>query len=90
MFDRTLNSSWDERSRRGVTTLTSFGLQALAVGVLLALPLEPTKRTVMPPLLPSDVSALMVPLLVRTTPAESGLMLPCWPRMVMLVSMMPL
>jgi len=39
MFDRTLNSSWDERSRRGLTTLTSFGLQALAVTVLLALPL---------------------------------------------------
>src|SRR6266853_3241762 len=39
MFDNTLNSSWDERSRRGMTTLTSFGLQALAVGVLLVLPL---------------------------------------------------
>jgi len=39
MFDDTLNSSWDERSRRGWTALTSFGLQALAVGVLLVLPL---------------------------------------------------
>jgi protein TonB len=39
MFDDTLNSSWDERSRRGLTTLTSFGLQVLAAGVLLALPL---------------------------------------------------
>jgi len=39
MFDDTLNSSWDERSRRGLTTLTSFGLQALAVGLLLVLPL---------------------------------------------------
>lgn len=39
MFDNTLNSSWDERSRRGMTTLTSFGLQVLAVGVLLVLPL---------------------------------------------------
>jgi len=39
MFDDTLNSSWDERSRRGLTALTSFGLQALAVGVLLVLPL---------------------------------------------------
>ncbi|MHB8216100.1 MAG: energy transducer TonB [Candidatus Sulfotelmatobacter sp.] len=39
MFERTLNSSWDERSRRGWMTLTSFGLQALAVGVLLVLPL---------------------------------------------------
>jgi periplasmic protein TonB len=39
MFDDTLNSSWNERSRRGLTTLTSFGLQALAVGGLLVLPL---------------------------------------------------
>jgi protein TonB len=39
MFDDTLHSSWDERSRRGVTTLTSFGFQVLAVGVLLILPL---------------------------------------------------
>ncbi len=39
MFDDTLSSSWDERSRRGLTALTSFGLQALAVGVLLLLPL---------------------------------------------------
>jgi protein TonB len=39
MFDNTLNSSWDERSRRGLTTLTSFGLQALALGVLLIVPL---------------------------------------------------
>jgi protein TonB len=39
MFERTLNSSWDECSRRGLTTLTSFALQALAVGVLLVVPL---------------------------------------------------
>lgn len=39
MFDDTIRSSWDERSRRGLTTLTSFGLQALAVGVLLIVPL---------------------------------------------------
>jgi protein TonB len=39
MFDDALNSSWNERSRRGFTTLTSFGLQALAVGALLILPL---------------------------------------------------
>jgi len=39
MFNDSLNASWDERSRRGLTTLTSFGLQALAVGVLLVLPL---------------------------------------------------
>jgi protein TonB len=39
MFDNTLHSSWHERSRRGLTTLTSFGLQGLALGVLLMLPL---------------------------------------------------
>jgi periplasmic protein TonB len=39
MFDATIHSSWDERSRRGLTTLTSLGLQVLAVGVLLVVPL---------------------------------------------------
>jgi protein TonB len=39
MFDNTLNTSWDERSRRGLTTLSSFGLQVLALGVLLIVPL---------------------------------------------------
>jgi len=39
MFDNTLNPSWDERSRRGLTTITSFGLQALAIGILLIVPL---------------------------------------------------
>jgi periplasmic protein TonB len=39
MFETTLSSSWDERSRRGMTALTSFGLQALAVAVLLVIPL---------------------------------------------------
>jgi protein TonB len=39
MFADTLNSSWAERSRRGWTTLTSFGLQALVAGALLLLPL---------------------------------------------------
>jgi periplasmic protein TonB len=39
MFADTLDSSWDERSRRGWTTLTSFGLQVLVVGLLLLIPL---------------------------------------------------
>lgn len=38
MFDRTLSSSWNDRSRRGLATLTSLGMQALAVAVLLVLP----------------------------------------------------
>jgi periplasmic protein TonB len=39
MFLNSLDSSFDERSRRGLTTLTSFGLQAVVVCVLLVLPL---------------------------------------------------
>ncbi|MGD1023248.1 MAG: energy transducer TonB [Candidatus Sulfotelmatobacter sp.] len=39
LFADTLDPSWTERARRGWTTLTSFGLQALIVGVLLVLPL---------------------------------------------------
>jgi protein TonB len=34
-----LETSWDHRSRRSWTTLTSFGLQVLAMGLLLMLPL---------------------------------------------------
>ncbi len=52
--DSLLESSWD-RTRRGYTTLTSFGLQAVAIGVLLAIPLLttvrlPSARTVSTPL----------------------------------------
>lgn len=39
MFTGTLGSSWPERARRGWTTLTSFGLQAVVTVVLLLLPL---------------------------------------------------
>jgi len=44
MFDRStfagaVESSWAERARRGGTILTSFGLQAFVVGVLLLLPI---------------------------------------------------
>lgn len=39
LLDNTVNSSWNERSRRGLTTLSSFGLQAAAVSVLLIFPL---------------------------------------------------
>src|SRR5580704_19091109 len=54
MFDDTLNSSWDERSRRGLTALTSFGLQALLGALLLVLPLLrpmglPSLRQLSPP-----------------------------------------
>src|SRR5271156_4097593 len=39
MFATTINSSWGERSRRGLTTLSSFAVQALVGGLLLILPL---------------------------------------------------
>src|ERR1700728_1031905 len=35
MFDDTINTSWDERSRRGLSALTSFALQGLVAGTLL-------------------------------------------------------
>ena len=37
--DSLLESHWDNRSHRGWTTLASFGMQILAVGILLMLPL---------------------------------------------------
>jgi protein TonB len=40
--DSLLESSWAQRSRRSWTTLTSFGLEALAIGVLLVIPLWKT------------------------------------------------
>ncbi|MGD0567687.1 MAG: energy transducer TonB [Candidatus Sulfotelmatobacter sp.] len=51
MFDDALDSSWHQHSRRGVTTLTSFGFQASAVGILLLLPLlRPTSFPLLRPL----------------------------------------
>src|ERR1700733_5414854 len=54
MFTNTLDSSWDERSRRGLTALTSFGLQVLVGALLLLLPLLrpmglPSLRQLSPP-----------------------------------------
>jgi protein TonB len=40
--DSLLQASWAQRSRRSWTTLTSFGLEALAIGVLLVIPLWKT------------------------------------------------
>jgi protein TonB len=40
--DSLLEASWAQRSRRSWTTLTSFGLEALAIGVLLVIPLWKT------------------------------------------------
>lgn len=53
--DSMLQVSWDQRSRRGWTTLTSFGLQAAVISLLLLLPLLetvglPKARTVSTPI----------------------------------------
>jgi len=53
--DSLLETSWAYRGRRSWTTLTSFGLQAVVVGVLLVIPLLttvglPTSRTVSTPI----------------------------------------
>jgi periplasmic protein TonB len=52
--DSMLETSWAQRARRSWTTLTSFGLQALVIGLLLLLPLWktlglPAVRTVSTP-----------------------------------------
>jgi periplasmic protein TonB len=39
MFGGSLNPTWPERTRRGWTALTSFGLQVIAAGILLLIPL---------------------------------------------------
>ena len=53
--DSLLETSWTQRGQRSWTTLTSFGLQALAIGMLLTIPLlttvgSPRARTVSTPI----------------------------------------
>jgi len=61
--DSLLETSWAQRSRRSWTTLTSFGIEVLVIGLLLLLPLWKTVG------LPS-VRALSTPIsLGRPTPA---------------------
>ena len=40
--DSMLETSWAQRGRRSWTTLTSFGVQAVAIGVLLMIPILQT------------------------------------------------
>ena len=52
--DSLLETSWAYRGRRSWTTLTSFGLQAVIIGLLLLIPILttvglPTSRTVSTP-----------------------------------------
>lgn len=63
MFESTLNPSWNARSRFGLTTLTSFGLEALLVAVLLIAPM------LRPPAIPL-LRRLSTPISLSQTPAE--------------------
>lgn len=52
--DSLLETSWDQRSRRGWITFTSFGLQSIGIGLLLLIPLLttvalPSSRMLQPP-----------------------------------------
>ena len=52
--DSLLETSWDQRSRRGLITFTSFGLQSVGIGLLLLIPLLttvglPSSRMLQPP-----------------------------------------
>jgi periplasmic protein TonB len=57
--DSMLETSWAQRSRRGWVTLTSFGLQLVAAGVLLLLPLIGT--TALPQLRPLSPPVSLAP-----------------------------
>ena len=68
MFEETIfaesivETSWAQRARRGWTTFTSFGLQALIIGLLLLLPLWrtvglPSVRTISTPISAGRVAA---------------------------------
>jgi periplasmic protein TonB len=53
--ESTLETTWGQRTRRGWTTLTSFGLQILFIGTLLSIPLlrtmgVPLARTISTPI----------------------------------------
>ncbi len=75
MFENTLISSSTGRSRRSLTALTSFGVQALAVAILLIVPL--LRPTGIPSLreLPTPISLSQdqpEPVAVRSTPAANA------------------
>lgn len=75
--ESTLETSWAQRSRRSWMTLTSFGLQAVIIGLLLLLPLWktvglPTSRTWSTPISLGNPAATEPPSQVtRVLPASS-------------------
>jgi len=86
--DSMLEISWAERGRRSCTTLTSFGLQAVIIGLLLLIPLLttvglPSARTVSTPISmgrpdpgPAPQSRTPTTGVVQIVPVVSRLMLP--------------
>ena len=74
--DSLLESSWTQRSRRSWTTLTSFGLQAVALGVLLLIPLLTSVVLPAGRVLPTPLSlGASPPPAVRETPRQHPTMM---------------
>lgn len=68
--DAMLETSWAQRSRRSLTTLTSFGLEAVVIGLLLLLPLWKTVGLPSARSLPTPVSWGAPPPAVRPLPHQ--------------------
>ena len=64
--DSLLETSWAERGRRSWMTLTSFGLQAVIVGLLLLIPLLTTVG------LPSGRTTVSTPITLGTRDGARG------------------
>ena len=68
--DALLETSWAQRSRRSLTTITSFGLEAVVIGLLLLLPLWKTVGLPSARALPTPVSWGAPPPAVRPLPRQ--------------------
>jgi periplasmic protein TonB len=68
--DAMLETSWAQRSRRSLTTLTSFGLEAVVIGLLLLVPLWKTVGLPSARALPTPVSWGAPPPAVRPLPRQ--------------------
>lgn len=73
-----LETSWAQRTRQSWTTLTSFGLQAVVIALLLVLPLWktvglPSARTVSTPISVARVAAEPAPPLRSNSPIPSNI-----------------
>jgi periplasmic protein TonB len=68
--DAMLETSWAQRSRRSLTTLTSFGLESVVIGLLLLLPLWKTVGLPSARALPTPVSWGAPPPAARPVPRQ--------------------